>query len=792
MAEEVKEQVDPSGIPEFTGNLEQLEKDIAGLKKDASAIRETGTGIHSSFQGLSAFYDAPEAEQLFATTKPVREKADGFAGDLEKVTAALSCYATEARPLIAKLARLKDKARTFVGSLQGDEDWKEDSTKVDFNNALVREISATVAQFWEAERRAANKITALVGGTQWTVGDGSEGKNMYGLSVEDMKKAGETPWGSAVEQEYPLWRLDQHVKSFVWDGVIVDGIWGTLKGLGTLVNPWSDGFADAWKGLGQLATGLAMTSGLGALTYELMPDGPVRDWMTQSRQTTKQVGKELVAWDMWSENPARAAGLVSFNAVTTLASGGAGTAAKAGTAGKVLTAASKAGTVIDPMTYLGKGIGTSIKALPKITDITTGLKNLTSVQALELPDGTLRLPNGHTITPNTPLHDINLPPGKSTIDLPGGTTTGVPKGSVMTADNTFLTPNGDLIDSTGTLKQPANDAPTELPATDRTPDSTGTAVPRREPALTGAHNTPANTNAHADGNTPSPGGAAPDTPTASNTRTEPTGAGGTTHATDDGTLPDATGRDVTTGPNAGSDLPDNSVGVDRQSGNGSSDLPEVRDQTGDSASANGNHAPDSAGFDYGTNGVAGHDLFDGLGTRRDQAARLSPDSEIAAPPKESGDIVLETGDPVYFRDRSTAIGYDSSTLSNYDNVKPLDGHHDVVVHGNNKGYFEPGRVNAAGKGFPAGDTHPNHIADAIRNNPNYTGGPVRLVSCHSGTVAAHLADTSVPAAQALANELSVPVKAPTNKVGTYKSGGTGQEPVIFGGGYWRTFLPVLT
>ncbi|KOX03112.1 hypothetical protein ADK65_07660, partial [Streptomyces sp. NRRL B-1140] len=87
---------------------------------DAGHVRDAGGDIHSRFQGLSAYYDAPEAEQLFATTKPVKERADDFADGLEKVSGALSSYATEIRPLVAKLKELKTKAHTFVESVKDD------------------------------------------------------------------------------------------------------------------------------------------------------------------------------------------------------------------------------------------------------------------------------------------------------------------------------------------------------------------------------------------------------------------------------------------------------------------------------------------------------------------------------------------------------------------------------------------------------------------------------------------------------------------------------------------------
>ncbi len=111
--------IQPDQIPQFTGNLPQLETDHAALKKDAGNVRKTGEDVHSKFQGLSAYYTAPEAEQLFATTKPVKDRADTFADDLETVSSALSSYATEIRPLVDKLKQLKADATTFVTSGQG-------------------------------------------------------------------------------------------------------------------------------------------------------------------------------------------------------------------------------------------------------------------------------------------------------------------------------------------------------------------------------------------------------------------------------------------------------------------------------------------------------------------------------------------------------------------------------------------------------------------------------------------------------------------------------------------------
>jgi hypothetical protein len=119
------------------------------------------------------------------------------------------------------------------------------------------------------------------------------------------------------------------VESFVWDGIIVDGIWGTIKGLGTLVGfgGW-DAMGQALKGLAQLATGLAITAIPGVGTaFWLMPDDKLPSWLRDSRTAMKETGKALVAWDEWGKNPARAAGAVTFNVLTTVFTGGAGGAA---------------------------------------------------------------------------------------------------------------------------------------------------------------------------------------------------------------------------------------------------------------------------------------------------------------------------------------------------------------------------------------------------------------------------------------------------------------------------------
>ncbi|UGQ15039.1 hypothetical protein LO772_16615 [Yinghuangia sp. ASG 101] len=403
------DRIDPAGIPTFTGSLEQLSGDHASLTGDASDFRDIGDTVHTRFQGLSSVYRAPEAEDLFATTTSVRDRSDEFADDLEAVGGALSEYYDEITPLVAELKQLKSDAEAFVESIKDDDEWTYDEDKVAENNRLVTEVSTAVGQFWEAERTAANKILGLFGGEKWVANDGSGADNMYGYSTADIHAAEETPWGKTVAEDHHWYEIGYHLKSFVWDGICVEGIWGTLTGLGTLVNPWDEDFADAWEGIGKLATGLAvLATPFSWVTLAVMPDGPAKDWMNEGLDATVEFGKELIAWDDWSENPAKAAGVLTFNVVTTVASFGSGTAVEgAGLTARGVSAVAKIGEVVDPMTYIGK---TATAGLKGIGALTKELTDFGAWKGFESADGTVKLPDGTVLHPD------------GTLDFPDNTT----------------------------------------------------------------------------------------------------------------------------------------------------------------------------------------------------------------------------------------------------------------------------------------------------------------------------------------------------------------------------------
>lgn len=404
--------IDSAGIPQFTGKLEQLELDSMTLTAEAMLFRVNGALVHSNFQGLSAFYQAPEAADLFSTTAPVATKTDAFADDLEKVSQALTTYGDEVRPLAARLKSLQKEASSFYcNDVAGDEDWREDKDKVQHNNDLWHDVNTTMDAFWAAERACHNKITALVGGIQLKASDGENSCGTYGYKAEDLNKAESTPWGAPVEREYTGWAAVGHnIKSFVWDGIIVDSVWGTIKGLGTLVGTdgW-DAAGQAWTGLAKLATGLAITLSPAGAAYWMAPKDKLPSWLGDSRTAVTETGKALIAYDQWDKNPARAAGAVTFNVITTVATGGVGAAAKSGAAAKAISVAGKAGRLIDPITYIGKA---GKLGAVKVGDLFSSLKNLNtgayndvlSGQGRLQPDGTVvKIPDRVEILPDGSL-----------------------------------------------------------------------------------------------------------------------------------------------------------------------------------------------------------------------------------------------------------------------------------------------------------------------------------------------------------------------------------------------------
>ncbi|MFI8892577.1 hypothetical protein [Streptomyces paradoxus] len=391
--------IKPESIPLFTGDLGQLEQHTDALREEADGIRQAGGEAHRQFQGLSAFYQAPEAEDLFASTKPVSDAADRFGDKVATVADALRTYAAEVAPIAKRLEQLQSQAATFVAGLKTDsgafdENWTDDSDKVSKHQALMHDVNVAQAAFAAAEIACNNKITALVGGTQYVMNTGAKqfvprGAELYGYSADVLDQAKELPWGTPVTQSHDWWDPDDlgyYAKSFFWDGIVVDNVWGTIDGLATLAGfHGSDSAGQAWEGV--------VRAIVGAETY-LMESGGQKptgifasDFAQESKGYAKEFAKGFVAWDMWDENPSRAAATVVFNGLT-LGVGPlkAASAGKAGAAAKTAATVAKVGEVIDP---LGAAVKVTGHAIPRIAQVTESLRGVNNVPALRSPHSVL-------------------------------------------------------------------------------------------------------------------------------------------------------------------------------------------------------------------------------------------------------------------------------------------------------------------------------------------------------------------------------------------------------------------
>ncbi|GAA3193954.1 MULTISPECIES: hypothetical protein [Streptomyces] len=460
--------VDPAEVPVFTGDLDLLESKVKALSHSAPKVQTAGSDVHKSFGGLSAFYKAPEAEQLFAVTKPVADKAHDVSSDVRVIAKALGTYAHEITPLVKQLDQLKRDAAAFRHKVAGDDDWREDGDLTDENLNRRNKIAEVWTAFQAAERDCHAKIVALVGGKKLHAIGGSH-KTGYGYHADDLKQSEHLPWGDAVEESVPWWKVWRHAYDF-GKGVIVDGVWGTIRGLGTLLcfDGW-DAAGQAWTGLAKLSTGITITTlPILGTAFLAIPGDKLPSWLRDSRTAMKETGKALVAWDQWESNAPRAAGAVTFNVLTAVFTEGAGAAAsgagKAGAAAKVVSFAGKAGKAIDPMTYVFKGAGTGISKISavmahlkdaghfKIPQISEGAFSLPE-GSVQMADGTIQLPKEATV----PEGATKLPDGN--IKLPEGTTVLPPHTVKDPFTGNYTDATGNLYSKDGNLLQDAEHAP---------------------------------------------------------------------------------------------------------------------------------------------------------------------------------------------------------------------------------------------------------------------------------------------------------------------------------------------
>ncbi|MBD3942205.1 hypothetical protein IF188_10910 [Microbacterium sp. NEAU-LLC] len=505
--------IDPGAIPGKGIDPDEIERQAKSISSIGGSVADNGLQVQSRWQGMAGVYSAPESGTLLGLMQPVSEAASSTGENLGVVASALSAFAEDVRPIKQRLDALRVEAQTFVdttvangvyveelnpawvsmygygygyggygsygyssygyGSSSGASDsepdkyrtvhreWHEDQDAVDRNNDLISQVNAQQVLLWEAERTCANKIRAIACMAPLHSGYESE-TDALGYGVDEIPDGTDMPWGAEVERTEGCGEAAVNFvfKDFLWEGIAVGGVWGTIQGLGTLVlgydqttGEWfqGDAYGAAWGGLGMLVAGLAtlgpvtiadnivegVTGGEGFIT------GPVGDFVDSAEEALLNTGKSLIAWDQWQDDPGTAAGSALFNIGTIFIPAGA---AVSGVKGASLAArvASKAATVVDlvdPASLAFRGVAgagrlglSSIDNLlgrlddlsrfetPRIethaaTDAASALNKLDE-WGVDLNDVTTRVNADGSGVFSFPGGEIEVPGG--TFDVPGG------------------------------------------------------------------------------------------------------------------------------------------------------------------------------------------------------------------------------------------------------------------------------------------------------------------------------------------------------------------------------------
>lgn len=97
-------------VPVIPGDMGALAEHASQIAGGATGIAHTGALVHSAWQGLRAFYRAPEAETLFAVTVPVATAATAVGDAGSATAAALTSYAGTVAELQRQLEQLRGQA----------------------------------------------------------------------------------------------------------------------------------------------------------------------------------------------------------------------------------------------------------------------------------------------------------------------------------------------------------------------------------------------------------------------------------------------------------------------------------------------------------------------------------------------------------------------------------------------------------------------------------------------------------------------------------------------------------
>ena len=363
-------------IPYTDVDLTGITSGAKELRTVASAVRDGTADIVTAWQPISGVYSGPADEQLYAVMTPIGPHGTSFGDNLDTAAKALDDFVTEVTPIIAKLKSYvtrgnqlhRDVAAFTPGTMTTEyghsatvESWDQDETLTDENNAIINGVAAQVVAYQAAERTCANTIRGLSGLSPLHAISADGKDDGLGYGYKELPAGTKLPWGAASDRKESCSEKTVDFLPNMVKGVVVDGIWGTVKGLGTLIGVDGTGFH--WETAGASWSGILALTGFNTKTMQKDPE--------LQRESWTELLKATVGWDEWGKDPGRAFGqaLWGIGSLVIPIAGEAGKVGAAGKVGEVAGAVGKAGKyldLVDAGAWVSKGL---TAVLPKLGDL---------------------------------------------------------------------------------------------------------------------------------------------------------------------------------------------------------------------------------------------------------------------------------------------------------------------------------------------------------------------------------------------------------------------------------------
>lgn len=362
--------IDPDAIPGTNIQPAVVDEASTAFTKSGTAVADGGTDVKAKWGGLAGSYETPDSAQLLSVMDSVVTDTASLSTTMASVAKAVSTYASAIEPVVAELKKIQGEARTFVAkALKGktvgpwDPDhpvnrglvelvqnfgqvlddvhipWDQYQPYIKENNDLLTRVAEQETKLSTASADCVNAINGLR-------------TDMCIAPVSGVDYAG------AVKANQPMvWgatgRGDQSCGQKFGSG-IEDAAKGTVEGLGGLVSynaqtgKWGDWdwAGKSWLGFAESLGAIVLIGSPPLLLAAYLPKGIVPDEVRNTALNIVDKQKQIVEGfvgtpEDWANDPAHAAGGLTFN-VGTLFIPGAG---EVGAGAKVASIAAKVGTI---------------------------------------------------------------------------------------------------------------------------------------------------------------------------------------------------------------------------------------------------------------------------------------------------------------------------------------------------------------------------------------------------------------------------------------------------------------